>query len=286
MAHQNELSTYPNGLLTYPSETMSYHKELETVYTQIHTSAFINSLLGIAVFIGLILVIKKIYSTYDNYQDQKDYKLFFKLSKDYILIILFISIFPMSVYYIERVLAIIQDNIRELIDPSVEQTATQMLAEEVQKYVDDNSDFSSAETTVSSIGNALNPLGPVIEAANLGLNTLFLGITKYLYFIFSLGRYLYLLLLELFAPVAMVCVLDKETRPTFHTWLKNMLFCYMLIPAFLIADLMAELSIKALCAAGHPLFNYSESGMIAVIATFILKLSLYATAGRVIYKTI
>lgn len=61
-------------------------------------------------------------------------------------------------------------------------------------------------------------------------------IFKYTYTFYILGRYMYLLLLELIAPVAIVLVIHENTRSYFYTWLKNMLICYMLIPMFLLAD--------------------------------------------------
>lgn len=59
---------------------------------------------------------------------------------------------------------------------------------------------------------------------------------KYTYTFFILGRYMWLLLLELIAPVAIVLVIHENTRSYFYTWVKNMLICYMLIPMFLLAD--------------------------------------------------
>lgn len=61
-------------------------------------------------------------------------------------------------------------------------------------------------------------------------------IFKYTYTFFILGRYMWLLLLELIAPVAIVLAIHENTRSYFYTWLKNMLVCYMLIPMFLLAD--------------------------------------------------
>jgi hypothetical protein len=61
-------------------------------------------------------------------------------------------------------------------------------------------------------------------------------IFKYTYTFFILGRYMWLLLLELIAPVAIILVIHENTRSYFYTWLKNMLICYLLIPMFLLAD--------------------------------------------------
>jgi hypothetical protein len=47
---------------------------------------------------------------------------------------------------------------------------------------------------------------------------------------------MWLLMLELIAPVAIMLVIHENTRSYFYTWLKNMLICYMLIPMFLLAE--------------------------------------------------
>lgn len=59
---------------------------------------------------------------------------------------------------------------------------------------------------------------------------------KYTYTFFILGRYMWLLLLELIAPVAIMLMIHESTRSYFYTWLKNMIICYLLIPMFLLAD--------------------------------------------------
>lgn len=47
---------------------------------------------------------------------------------------------------------------------------------------------------------------------------------------------MWLLLLELIAPVAIVLMIHENTRSYFYTWLKNMIICYLMIPMFLLAD--------------------------------------------------
>lgn len=59
---------------------------------------------------------------------------------------------------------------------------------------------------------------------------------KYTYTFFILGRYMWLLLLELIAPVAIMLMIHESTRTYFYSWLKNMIICYLLIPMFLLAD--------------------------------------------------
>ena len=61
-------------------------------------------------------------------------------------------------------------------------------------------------------------------------------IFKWTYTFFILGRYMWLLMLELVAPIAIVLIVHENTRSYFYSWLKNMIICYLLIPFFLLAD--------------------------------------------------
>lgn len=63
-----------------------------------------------------------------------------------------------------------------------------------------------------------------------------LGIFKFIYTFYIAGRFMWLLMLELVAPIAIVLMIHEGTRTFFYTWLKNMIICYLLIPMFLLAD--------------------------------------------------
>lgn len=80
-------------------------------------------------------------------------------------------------------------------------------------------------------------------------------IFKYTYTFFILGRYMWLLLLQLIAPVAIVLIIHENTRSYFYTWVKNMLICYLLIPMFLLADKfsneVANFFMEGVESAGH-----------------------------------
>lgn len=76
-------------------------------------------------------------------------------------------------------------------------------------------------------------LGTTLTATLMSIGVF---IYKYTYTFFILGRYMWLLLLEMVAPIAILLIINENTRTHFYTWVKNMLICYMLIPMFLLAD--------------------------------------------------
>lgn len=95
----------------------------------------------------------------------------------------------------------------------------------------------NTETSDGLTFDSFNPLYMML--CKLG-STVAMGIGifiyKYTYTFFIVGRYMWLLMLELIAPIAIVLVIHDSTRSYFYTWVKNMIICYLLIPMFLLAD--------------------------------------------------
>jgi len=100
-------------------------------------------------------------------------------------------------------------------------------------------------------------------------------IFKYIYTFFILGRYMWLLMLELVAPIAICLCIHETTRSYFFTWLKNMITCYLLIPMFLLADKfgneVAGFSMEGNAAAGE------ATVLLVVIIGIIVKVKMFAT---------
>lgn len=82
----------------------------------------------------------------------------------------------------------------------------------------------------------IGPLSFIYKAISGLLLGLGIFLFKYAYTFFILGRYMYLMMLELVAPIAIVLIIHDSTRSYFYSWLKNMIICYLLIPLFLLAD--------------------------------------------------
>jgi type IV secretory pathway VirB6-like protein len=87
--------------------------------------------------------------------------------------------------------------------------------------------------TVDGGGFILEIIFSIFSGIAMGIG---LFIFKYTYTFFIIGRYMWLLMLELVAPIAIVLCIHETTRSYFFTWVKNMIICYMLIPMFLLAD--------------------------------------------------
>lgn len=91
-------------------------------------------------------------------------------------------------------------------------------------------------------------------------------------------RYLMLLLMELVGPIAIVCLLNNDTRSSFFTWMKGMFGIFMLYPGFIIASVFADEYTANLIS------NDDWPPFVLVVFSFILKLSLLATVKAMVNK--
>ena len=78
--------------------------------------------------------------------------------------------------------------------------------------------------------------------------------------------------------VALVCLLNNDTRSSFFTWLKGMFGIFMLYPGFIMASVFAdEYTANLISNSVWPAF-------VLVVFSFILKLSLLATVKAMVNK--
>lgn len=126
-------------------------------------------------------------------------------------------------------------------------------------------------TSQMILGISFDEIGPLsfIYKALSGL-LLGLGIFlfKYTYTFFILGRYMYLMMLELVAPIAIVLIIHDSTRSYFYSWLKNMIICYLLIPLFLLADKFSNEVALAL-VSGQEMAGSVSVVVIVLVAVWI-----------------
>lgn len=107
-------------------------------------------------------------------------------------------------------------------------------------------------------------------------------LSEYLYFIFAAGRYLYLALLKIVTPIAVVCALSEQTRGITITYLKNLAVCYMLIPSYLIANFFAETLSEAIVGSWEA--TSVNFDLLSMVVAFVFKLSLFSAASKYTWK--
>ena len=105
---------------------------------------------------------------------------------------------------------------------------------------------------------------------NIAAYTILLYATKYIFFFFASARYLYLILLEIVTPIAVILTWTRKTRHYTHAYLKNLFVCYMTIPAFLIANargLSLRRNIMHMC--GHEQIYHAGTSFRFRVQTFL-----------------
>lgn len=97
-----------------------------------------------------------------------------------------------------------------------------------------------------------------------------------IFFFFASARYLYLILLEIVTPIAVILYMDEKTRHYTHAYLKNLFVCYMTIPAFLIANALGSIiaeNIMHMC-------GQNKYTMLGLLFAFVFKLFLFAKSVK------
>lgn len=229
-----------------------------------------------ALVCGIILVNKFITAYKEAYsgdaQRPINMKSFFTLFYTYFICVGLLLAASPVLNMIEELLADVQNYLMSQFQPpkdiDLDALWTKLWDEYMDKATGESNMFASALEVL------LCPVYVFVEV-------LLYYLTEYLYFIFAAGRYLYLALLKIVAPIAVVCSLSEQTRSITITYLKNLAVCYMLIPAYLIANFFAETLSQAVTGADGNSLNID---FFAVCIAFIFKLSLFSAASKYTWK--
>lgn len=264
---------------------------VRAAYEACHKNGVAQGTVGIVSTLAIFFMVYKMVDiwTKNSKQDNFDRKMYFDLIKQYVLYMAFIISFPFILGAIETSLANMQDSISSKYSSSLNSSTEQAISDFIQKYQEEMAasdpsyqDSSTLDKMVEAI-KEVNPITAFIEyvkSAWMGMTMeLYLAclwVLKYVYFFFCAGRYLWLLMLEVLAPIALICTLNPKTFTFFTSWLRNMVVCYLLIPFFLIADAFSETLSSQLVAS----FDLSSYGMFWVIGIIIIKISMFGVVTK------
>ena len=92
--------------------------------------------------------------------------------------------------------------------------------------IEDSQNMDLADAVVSGPFKAIS--GILMSA----IGAFFACAYNYVMHIFVANRYLMVLMMELVGPIAIVCLLNNDTRSSFFTWMKGMFGIFMLYPGF------------------------------------------------------
>ena len=266
---------------------------LNTAYQAVKGSLGGISLYGIACIIGVaLLLIKftKAYKTATVGEDGRKYldvKAFFMLFWKYIICFVVIIVLPVFISVFESGLSHVESAVMDNMGESLSRTLDEAMEWYETEYI------KGVENSWGGAGSAVAEL-PIIKqlfhiysAITEAYFLFILYLSKYLFYIYASGRYVYLILLELVMPVAIVSALDEKTFPHFITWLKHLMVCYLMIPAFLIANAYAENFGREFLGTGEGLFQVNSSlGFLGLTMILLTKLFLFSFSIKQLYRLI
>ena len=197
---------------------------------------------------------------------------FFELGKEYMAVMLVIIMLPVFVTLFEQLLAYTADNLVSKLTPNGAYDHDDHILRLAVQMIDDCQNMDLADAVVAGIPKVLS--GIVMAA----IGSFFACAYNYVMHIFVATRYLMVLMMELVGPIAIVCLLNNDTRSSFFTWMKGMFGIFMLYPGFIMASVFAdEYTANLISNSVWPAF-------VLVIFSFILKLTLLATVKSMVNK--
>lgn len=251
---------------------MSYG-EIENAYRSLKFSTFPVTLYAMSFGIVTVWMVVNIVKNLDTIRDAKtnrvDMRALFSLCTPYIIGSTFAVAVPAIISLLEYGFAQIGEELMSQVPISKADTIEKALREEMVQKASEDSSFLSGFDIVESLELIL---------ITIVKPTMFL-IEQWLFGIATAGRFLYLMLLEVVAPLAVCSAISKNTESYFYTWCKHMLACYLLLPAFALAVAFAD-------AMRIPLMNGGTVSVFALLGVLILKLYLIKVAGQRVFQLI
>lgn len=247
---------------------------ITSVYAAMHKDVVSQGLIGVATFIAAIVVLKKFYNSYkEAFSDEKpaNLKHFFNQFHIYIYTLaLVLGTAPMFTI-VEKGLSQMQDEYIAKYSGDVDMAVDDAVKQYEENYMKE--ELKDQDKNILTVA-----LASWWEGKQEWFYTTLLYATKYIFYFFAAGRYLYLLLLEIVAPLAIVSFMDDSLKQYGITYLKHLTVCYLMIPAFLMANKMGvELGQYFI----ESLNSYS---IMALLCGFIFKLGLLKKAQNYVEK--
>jgi hypothetical protein len=249
-----------------------YTESVEEVYQQLISSGLTKTLIGFSSLIGFGITIHKIIKEYweTMVENEKiDMRKLLKAFMPYLSYLLLIIALPFLIYFVEHLLAQVERLVLEKVGDSPSADGFIEQAEKEQEFL--TKELGIGWTL--DFGLWMSYLGVII------IRPIMIFFDNYLFCMALAGRYLYLIMLQIIAPICIIGLLYEKTSDWFWSWSKNLLCCYLLVPAFMISNFFAESLFVALFRNGA----YGGTELLFIIA---LKLFLYKQSGSRVFQLI
>ena len=241
-------------------------KAIEDAYTQTKGYIVYDSFQTIMIALVLFLLFTKLWEEYQkNIGSGKrfDIAAYWGQMRIYVLACFIASSSGLVFSLTESVCADLQDALVTGINGDSSEAVNSLT-----QLVNKQEERVSSQMILGISFDEIGPLSFIYKALSGLLLGLGIFLFKYTYTFFILGRYMYLMMLELVAPIAIVLIIHDSTRSYFYSWLKNMIICYLLIPLFLLADKFSNEVALAL-VSGQELAGSVSVVVIVLVAVWI-----------------
>lgn len=250
-----------------------------SAYTRLRSTGVRYAFVSVVTVLALIWCIWKIVIQYKRGLESEngiDYKAIIGLLKPLLPFIAFIALFPIIINVIE----ILISHGERYIYNSVGFKTIDLDAIVRKEALRDGNPNKESEWGVDlswDIGESLLNIWEMIRStARVSLLFAMGLVDSYLYTIVLLLRYLWLILLEITAPIAILCLFmsdsDNNYKDIFTSWLRNLYSCYMLGAAFVVANFLAE-GIRV-----YLWEKYDTDNIITILFVIIIKILLYGAS--------
>lgn len=263
---------------------------IQQAYQICATSKAAAGTIGIVTTLAILYIGYDIVSKYLEIQKSDgsvDFKVFFKIIQKSIFYIMFFAAFPFLIYGIENAFATMQDSINQNYSTSVNNSAEHEITKQLQNYLEKEDELEDNKSILDKLSpteifEQMNFFEQMWASFVTAVSMFCIYVLKYLYFFFVCGRYLWLILLQIVGPIALVLSLHKNTFSFFTAWCKNMFLCYLMIPAYMIANVFSESVIEQFFSTQ----NLNEYGLLGIIGVLVLKLAMFGVVTKKLHNLI
>lgn len=234
-------------------------------YKQFVPKLHLPEVVGLATFFAVVIIAIRIVAVLrDAYAsgEPMNIKKMFDLAEEYIKVAAMLIFAPFIIYYIELGFSYIQDAA-------------------ISKFNVGESSSLDVLLDAHDKGFSLNTAGEAFKAmvslfAGSAFIELLLGtLLKYAVYMVVAGRYLYLILLQIIQPFAVVAFLSDKTRHFTLKYLGHLGYVYLIVPMILIADKFSDVMTEQF------LGTLGSVKIIFLLVACILKFSLFKVANNI-----
>lgn len=235
--------------------------DVEKVYREFKSNGVVLTTYGLVYAVGVFLVIRNVLIVYlrQAQERKKDFGAFVQLLTPLFPYIGLMLFFPVIISGLEWGMGQIERAILDILGVQPNVSYWKSMLEEDDRMTDigiAGYDWDWILGYFSVI--AIKPLAVLVD--------------NYLFSMVLAGRYIWLILLELHAPFAIISLMSKDTEEVFRKWIKELYKCYLLVPGFMIANFFAESLFQAF-------FDTGDYNMFVVIFLIGVKVYLYRTVA-------